>query len=185
MALQASGESKASLGPGLVVGNQEHLEKGAGLAHWDKRASLEILDPGDQMDSKAHEERWVMMDEMELAAQVLKAERENVALLATQDPRVDLVTVVVLEAPALKETEAVEETLEILAHLVRKERLDTPDHLDLKVIKDHPSVNVLSCRTSKINALAAMVPRSALSSQPSWPSLLTPPQVSGGMSSTG
>lgn len=174
-----------SPGPGLVVGNQDHQEKGAGSVHWDERVSLEILDPGDQMDSQAHEERWVMMDEMELVAQVPKAERENVASLATQAPRVNLVTVVVLEAPDLKETEAAEETLEILAHLVRKERLDTLDRLDLKVIKDYPSVNVLLCRTSKINALAAMVPRSVLSSQPSWPLLLTPPQVSGGMSSTG
>ncbi|KAK4817446.1 hypothetical protein QYF61_015601 [Mycteria americana] len=117
-----------------VVDQQEPQESGAGSDPRDERVSLETLDPKGQMDSRAHEERWVMMDEMELVAQVLKAERA------------DLVTAVVLEAPALKETEAAEETQEILGHPVRKERLDTPDHL-----------NVRLCGTSKTNALAATV----------------------------
>lgn len=49
------------------------------MVPWDERVSLETLDPKGKMDNQAHEERWVMMDEMELVAQVLKVERENVA----------------------------------------------------------------------------------------------------------
>lgn len=87
-------------------------------------------------------------------------------------------TVVLLEAPAPKETEDAEEMQEYLGHLVRKERLDTLGHLALKARKENPEINVRWCGTSKTNALVAMVPRSALSSQPSWPLLLTPPQAS-------
>lgn len=94
-----------------------------------------------------------------------------------QGQRVDLVTVVSLEAPAPKETEVAEETQDNLGYLVRKERLDILGHLALKARKENPEINVRWCGTSKTNALAAMVPRSALSSQPSWPSLLTPPQA--------
>lgn len=49
------------------------------MVPWEGRVSLETLDPKGRMDSQAHEEKWVMMDEMELVAQVLKAGRENVA----------------------------------------------------------------------------------------------------------
>lgn len=61
------------------MGHQEPQESGAGSVPWDERESLETLDPKGQMDSKAHEERWVMMAEMELVARVPRAERENVA----------------------------------------------------------------------------------------------------------
>lgn len=68
-----------SLDPGLGVDLQDLQENVAGLVPWEGRVSLETLDSKGQMDSQAHEERWVMMDEMELVARVLKAGRENVA----------------------------------------------------------------------------------------------------------
>ncbi|OWK53741.1 Collagen alpha-3(VI) chain [Lonchura striata] len=117
LAHQASEESRVSLDPGQGVDPQDPQENVAGLVPWEERVSLETLDPKGRTDSRAHEERWVMMDEMELVARVLKAGRE------------DLVTVVLLEAPAPKETEVAEEMQEYLGHLVRKERLDTLGHL--------------------------------------------------------
>ncbi|RMB92740.1 hypothetical protein DUI87_30790 [Hirundo rustica rustica] len=126
LAHQASEESRVSLDPGLGVDLQDPQENVAGLVPWEGRVSLETLDPKGQMDSQAHEERWVMMDEMELVARVLKA------------GRVDLVTVVSLEAPAPKETEAAEEMQEYLGHLVRKERLDTLGHLRERRIQRCP-----------------------------------------------
>ncbi|KAF4791131.1 hypothetical protein TURU_133491 [Turdus rufiventris] len=94
LAHQGSEESRVSLDPGLGVDPQDPQENVAGLVPWEGRASLETLAPKGRSDSWAHEERREMMDEMELVARVLKA------------GRVDLVTVVSLEAPAPKETEA-------------------------------------------------------------------------------
>lgn len=68
-----------SLDPGLGVDPQDPQENVAGLVPWEERVSLETLDPKGRTDSQAHEERWVMMDEMELVARVLKAGRENAA----------------------------------------------------------------------------------------------------------
>lgn len=169
-------------------GDQEDLwdwlETVAGLALLEERVSQVIQGTRESQGLWVLAENQVKMVEMVLERLVpkekkvtqdsldIRVQRERLAIL---DPEGDL---------ARKETGAKGEMQGTLVNLDKKERVDSQDHTARKDQEGQVLCNVTLSGTLKKIALAAMVHRSALCTQPSWHSPSIIPKVLLGRCST-
>lgn len=175
-------ERMGILDPEVPEGVQVLLERRVEEELLVVRESQESQDRRVSLDLLVLVESLVRMEEMDLALQDPKEEREMKASQDSLDQREQLV-ILALKVD-LDPEEIVDRgvSLGILVHLGRKERLDIQDLMVRKDQEDPVLCNVTWLRKSEITVLAVMVSMSVRSTPPSWrlpwTSLATPAQPS-------